>query len=77
MNRISIVMNAILTNVSLYCTATKRTLSTMSMMSVDPPSIMFVEFFCKKYLLAMDIHIMVIPACARPHSVQVNYLMKN
>ena len=23
-------------------------------MSCDPPDIMFVEFFCEKYLLAMD-----------------------
>ena len=42
------------TNVSLYCTASKRTLLQWHMMSSDPPGIMFVEFFREKCLLAMD-----------------------
>ena len=43
------------TNVSLYCTASKRTLLQWRMMSSDPPGIMFVEFFREtEYLLAMD-----------------------
>ena len=54
MNRISVAMNATPTNVSLYCTASKRALLQQHIMSIDPPDIMFVEFFCKKYLLAKD-----------------------
>ena len=52
-------MNVTPTNMSLYCTASKRTLLQQRIMSVDPPDIMFVEFFHEKYLLAMDKYIMV------------------
>ena len=69
MNRISVVMDAMPTNVSLYCTASKRKLQWHTM-SADPPDIMFVEFFHDYYLSAMDKYIMVIPA--RPHWVQKN-----
>ena len=51
MNRISVAMNAMPTNVSLYCTAS---LLQQCIMSIDPPDIMFVEFFCEKYLSAKD-----------------------
>ena len=53
MNQISIVMNVTLTNVSVYCIASKRDLSTMVLVSADPPGIMFVGFFCEKYLLVI------------------------
>ena len=53
-NQISVAMNATLTNVSLYCTASKRVFYNGQMTSTDPPGIMFVEFFHKKYLPAMD-----------------------
>ena len=57
---------------SVYCTASKRTLLERCIMSIDPPDIVF---FCEKYLLAMDKYIMVIPA--RPHWVQIKHLIKN
>ena len=50
-------------NVSVYCTASERTLLKWLITSPDTPGIMFVEFFDKKYLSAMDEYIMVIPAC--------------
>ena len=43
--------------------------------SAYPPGIMFVEFFRKKYLPAMDKYIMVIPAY--PRCVQGKHLMRN
>ena len=71
MNWISVAMNATSTNVSLYCTASKRTLPQWRMMSADPPGIMFVEFFCERYLPAMD------NGNTRPHRVQIKHLMRN
>ena len=60
MNQISVAMNTTLTNVSLYCTASKKNpILQWRMTSADPPVI---RFICKKYLLAMDKYIMVIPA---------------
>ena len=44
-----------------HCTASKRTLVQWHMVSTDLPDIMFVEFFCEKYQLAMDKYIMVWP----------------
>ena len=52
-----------LTKASVYCTASKRILLHWHITSIDPPGIMFVKFFCEKYLLDM-LNIMVIPACA-------------
>ena len=75
MNRIGVVRNITLTNVSFYCTVSKRTLLQRRMMGADPPDVMFVEFFCEKYLSAMDKYIMVILAC--PHWVQIKHLMSN
>ena len=57
MNQISVAMNIALTDVFLHCIASKRTLLT----SVDPSTIVFVGFFHKKYLPAMNKYIMVIP----------------
>ena len=75
MNRISVVMNVMLINVSLYCTASKRTLLQWHITSVDTPTIVFVGFFHEKYLPAMNKYIMVIPA--HLHCVQWKYLMRN
>ena len=44
MNRISVAMDVMLTNVSLYCTEYKRTLLQLCMTSTDSPGIMFVGF---------------------------------
>ena len=44
-------------------------------MSVDPPDIMLVEFFCEKYLSAMDKYIIVVPA--HLNWVQIKHLMRN
>ena len=63
-------MNVTLTNVSLYCTASKK-----KKKIVDPPTVMFVGFFHEKYLPAMNKYIMVIPP--HPHCVQWKYLMRN
>ena len=60
MNQISVAMKVTPTNVSLYCTASKRTLLHWHMTITDPPGIMFVIY--KKYLAAMHKYIMVIPA---------------
>ena len=54
MNRISIAMNATPTNVSLLHSIQKSPSIQQHIMSIDPPDIMFVEFFCKKYLSAKD-----------------------
>ena len=79
------MMNVTLTNVSVYCTASKRVLQ-WHIMTAGPSGIMFVEFFHEKYRLAMGKYIMarahnppsffhyallimVIPAY--PHCVQV------
>ena len=67
--------DAIPTNVSHYCPASKSTLLQQRIMSIDPPDIMFIEFFCEKYPLAMDEDIMVIPACL--HWVWIEHLMRN
>ena len=75
MNRISIAMNKMPTNMSLYCTASKRALLQWRIISIDPPDIMFVEFFCEKYLSAMGKYIMVISPC--PDWVQIKHLMRN
>ena len=64
-----------LTNVSLYCTASKGTLLQRHMTSTDPPGIMFAGFFGEKYLLAIAKYIMVTPA--RLHCVQGKHLMRN
>ena len=53
-NRISVAINATPTNMSLYCTTSKRTLLQWHIISIDPPDIMFVEFFCEKYLPVRD-----------------------
>ena len=74
-NRIRVAMNVTLPNVSVYCTASKRTLLQWRITSADPPNIMFVEFFDKKYLPATDKYIVVIPT--RPHCMQVKHLMRN
>ena len=60
-------MNITLTNMSLYCIASKRTLLQWHMTSTGPPGIMFVGFFSEKYPPAMTNYIMVIPG--RPHCV--------
>ena len=49
-----------LTNVSVYCTASMRALLEWRMTSADPPGIMFFE---EKHMPAMDKYITVIPAC--------------
>ena len=67
--------NVTITNVSVYCTASKRTLVQWRVASADPSGIMFVEFFREKYLLAMDKCTMVKPA--HPHCVQEKHLMRN
>ena len=67
-------MNVTLTNVSVYCTASKRTLLQWRITSAAPPGIMFVGFFRKKYLPATDKYRVVIPA--HPHCVQVKHLMR-
>ena len=54
MNQISVAMNTTPTNVSLYCTASKRALLQQHIRSIDPPDIMFVEFFCEKCLSGKD-----------------------
>ena len=72
MNQMKVVINVTITNVSLYCTASKGTILQWCMTSADPPSIMF---FCKKYLLAIAKYIMVIPT--RLHCVQGKHLMRN
>ena len=64
----SVTVNITLTNVSVYCTVSKITLLQWCILSTDLPGIMFVKFFCEKYLLATDKYIMVIPACL--HCVQ-------
>ena len=46
------MMGVTLTNVSVYCTASKRTLLQWHVKSADPPSIMFLKFFfCENYLI--------------------------
>ena len=72
MNRISVTMNVTLTNVSVYCIASKRTLLQWCITNTGHPS-MFVEFFGEKYLLVTDNYIMVIPA--HPHYVEVTHKM--
>ena len=59
-------MKVTLTNVSVYCTASRRTLLQWRITSADPQGITFVEFFREKYLLATDKY--TIPA--RPHCMQ-------
>ena len=45
------MMGVTLTNVSVYCTASTYTLLQWRVKSTDPPSIMFLEFFCENYLI--------------------------
>ena len=52
------MMNVTLTNVSVYCTASKRVLQ-WHIMTTGPSGTMFVEFFHEKYRLAMGKYIMV------------------
>ena len=72
MNRISVVMDPTLADVSHDCTASKITLLQWCITSAALP-IIFVEFFYEKYLLAMDkyMYILVIPA--RLHHMQVKH----
>ena len=70
---ISIAMNVTLTNVSVYCTASERTLLQWLVMSTDHPAITFVNFFPEKYLLAVYKYIMVIPV--RVHCVLGRHLI--
>ena len=74
-NWISVAINAMPTNMSLYCTTSKRTLLQRHIMNIDPPDIMFVGFFCEKHPPAMDKYIMVTPT--HPHWVQIKHLMRN
>ena len=60
-----------LTNMSVYCAASKKALQIRHITSIDPPGIMFVEL--EKNLLAMQ-YIMVLPACL--HCVPIKHLMK-
>ena len=60
-----------LTNISVYCAASKRALQIRHITCNDPPGIMFVEL--EKYLLAMQ-YIMILPACL--HCVPIKHLMK-
>ena len=63
MNWIGVVMNTMPTNVSLYCTAYKRTLLQQHRMSADLSDIKFVEFFRETENLSVMVKcIMVIPA---------------
>ena len=53
-------MNAMPTNMSLYCTASKEPFyNSVYIMNIDPSDIMFVEFFGEKYLSAQN----KLPAC--------------
>ena len=65
------VTNVMLTNVFVYCAASKGTLLMWHITSADPPDIVFVELFRDKYLLAMDKYYS--PA----HTVQRKHLMRN
>ena len=56
--------NAI-TNVPVYCIASKITLLQWRITNVDPPGIMFVEFFCEKRLLAMDKYFFFNQVCCK------------
>ena len=47
----SIAMNVMLTNMYVYCTASKRTLLQRRILTDDHPAIMFCNFFHEKYLL--------------------------
>ena len=63
------VMNVLLPNMPVYCTASKRTLLEWCIMSPHPPCIIFVEFFDEKYLLAMDKYRVVGLISAHPHAL--------
>ena len=68
MNWIRVTMNVTLTHVSVYCIASKITLLQWRISNADPPSIMFVEFFREKCLLAMDKHLIKFAARAGRYS---------
>ena len=46
----SIAMNVVLANVSVYYTASKKTLVQWRVMTDDHPAITFCNFFCEKYI---------------------------
>ena len=69
-----------ITKVSVYCTASKRILLHWHITSVDPPGIMFVKFFCEKYLLDMHKHngnTHLPTLCAGEATVKINKLWPN
>ena len=47
-------MSVVLTNMSVYCTESKITLLQWRIASAGPPGIIFLEFFCEKYLINND-----------------------
>ena len=52
-------MNATLTNVSVLCTASKRTLLQWLTMRADHPAITLVNFFLENYLKAVYTYLIV------------------
>jgi len=66
--------------VSVYCTASKRILLHWHITSVDLPGIMFVKFFCEKYLLDMHKHngnTHLPTLCTGEATVKINKLWPN